>query len=263
MKTILLIGAAGVVLALLFTACAAAMPPGPMPEKVLPLTGGPYKIAAGGPVQVITIAENGANTAVLSGGANALNRIRFTVDEAAREIRVQMEFPGSWNFRGDVALTVGAPVDSIDISGSVSVDYRDATVSTFKLDASGSSKGNYSFTGDLKTLNVKTGGSGRDSFAFAKPLDSLEVRASGSSDFTFSGSVKQAEYNLGGSATIRAFDLAAQEVTVRSAGSCEIEQGFAPEGKLGGSMSGSGKIIHTGNPAVDVKTSGSVRISPR
>jgi len=238
MKRLLQILVPAALVALLLTAC--VVPPSPY-GQTLELLGGEYSLAAGS--VTIVIDENGQNTVSLAGSGSGMQHYRLSVDEARKEIRLNMA-------RGairmvdtrNIVLTVNAPVNSVRVSGSASVTYHDASVSSFSLQASGSCRGN---------------------FSFAQPLGRLDVRLSGSSNFTFAGAAEQVDYSASGSSRIHALGLTAQHVNLRMSGSGNVSQGFAAEGgTFSGSASGSSRIAYTGSPAISIRTSGSVRISP-
>jgi hypothetical protein len=227
----------------------------------------------GGALKQVVINENGLNTAVLQCNDKDLRALKLTVNEATKEIKLDMAtFLFCRSFEKDsVTLVVNAPVKALQMGGAAPVDYQSASVSAFNLNMSGSGKGDFAF-GSLDRLTANVSGSGHLTFAGkgaaraeytisgsgnfnaqglpAKALDAkisgsghvaqtmatgstTALRVSGSAAIALEGGAGQADYDVSGSAAIHAYGMEAKNVAVKLSGSVLLEQKFA---------SGAGKL---------------------
>jgi Protein of unknown function (DUF2807). len=109
---------------------------------------------------------------------------------------------------------------------------------------------------DYSSIDLSCSGSG--GFDATMKARELILRCSGSGEAYLQGAIDAADFDLSGSAAIRARDLAAREASVKMSGSGVVE--LRAKDKLSATVSGSGRITYWGDPKMDTRTSGSARI---
>jgi hypothetical protein len=156
----------------------------------------------------------------------------------------------------DGSLRIGTkPNTSIDTK-KITVYVTLSELNKAAVSGSGNIKSDDTFTSSGDFTAAVSGSGNCQIHINAKKLD---ARISGSGDIHISGSADNTTIAISGSGNYKGAGLETKDATVRISGSGGVET--AVSGQLEGSISGSGTVKYKGNPAVQVKTSGSGRVS--
>jgi Putative auto-transporter adhesin, head GIN domain len=182
----------------------------------------------------IELRQNSTFKVSIDGQKNIIDLVEMEVKDGTLKIRFKKGY--SMTYKKTLKIRVEAPSFAyLGMSGSGNVRAEGALTGE-KLDISISGSGDFDLM-QLKYADVKVG-------------------ISGSGDVDLGGSVERAELSISGSGDLKAKDLKAQSVRCRVSGSGDVSCFAAKE--LDASVSGSGDIRYSGNPAsVKKKVSGS------
>jgi hypothetical protein len=174
---------------------------------------------------------------VLEGDPEILNKIETEV--RGNKLLIKYEnFRWGWNQKIKAFVTLPA-VEGLSISGSGSIYVETPLKGT--------------------SLGLSISGSGKI-YAGAIAYEIMRCSISGSGDFVFegSGTVNNAELSISGSGSYKAPDLKSGKLQARISGSGSCDCYVTEE--LIATISGSGNIYYSGNPSIDLKSSGSGKI---
>lgn len=127
--------------------------------------------------------------------------------------------------------------------GSIRYTLTVTSLERIELDGSGSITGTGALTGDG---TVAVSGSGSTTLSGLR-LTGLTADLSGSGDLTLTGSATTASVTISGSGDFDGSGLATEQATVDVSGSGQARVDVS--GTLAATVSGSGDVIYTGNPA--------------
>lgn len=177
---------------------------------------------------------------VLEGDPDILSKVETEVRGNKLIIKYE-NFRWSWNQKIKAYVTLPS-VEGLSMSGSGNI-YIETPVKGTALRLSISGSGTI-YAGDIS-------------------YETMKCSISGSGDFVFegSGTVDNAELSVSGSGSYKAPDLKSGKLQARisGSGSCDC---YVTE-NLTASISGSGSIYYSGNPTIDVRSSGSGKVKSK
>lgn len=178
-----------------------------------------------------------AFSVVIEGDAGFLKKVITEV----RGTRLVIKTENSWNTGNNkIIVHVTMPsVEGLSLSGSGKIFVESPLKgSSLSLAISGSGK---IMAGDIsyEELSCAISGSGSFDFSGTGKVSDADLAISGSGDFTAPG-----------------LEITTLEVGVSGSGSCDVYV----TGKLEARISGSGDVLYSGNPRIDVSSSGSGKV---
>lgn len=149
---------------------------------------------------------------------------------------------------------------SIETMGSGDISMAGGTLTGDSFDVHTGGSGDISLSLEADSVKLSVNGSGDMNIAVkAQTLDAVGY---GSGDFTLSGTAQKLRASISGSGELAATRLDVQDADVNVTGSGDAYVNVS--GNLTGSVSGSGDIEYSGNPAnVNVSDTGSGRVRRR
>jgi hypothetical protein len=178
---------------------------------------------------------------VLEGDKSYLGEIETVVKNGRLIIRCQNNFRIFNNQHADVYITMPS-IKSLGVSGSGKASIEDAVkAETLGLNVSGSGK---IVVNDVSASELNCGISG-----------------SGDIILNGSGEVQKGDFSVSGSGSFKGDNvkIASLEVGISGSGSCSCNV----KDTLKASVSGSGNVWYSGNPRLDVRSSGSGHVRSR
>jgi hypothetical protein len=206
-----------------------------------------------GNVKIIQGEEEGL---MVSGEPGALDHVKIEVEGTELVIKLITWYDFLFIPRSaDYEIKI-KNLHAISISGSAALVCDELLTSEMKLSVSGSGKIDMDSL-EAARAQFSVSGSGRIE---VKSLVSNQIAlsSSGSGKFVLGGNAQSLEIRTSGTASVSAFDLAAQDVDVHISGAGNFE--VQAHNKLNVSVSGSGKVAYHGNPQVTQSISGSASI---
>lgn len=180
----------------------------------------------------------GPTSVKVSGDEDLLALVETRVEDGELEVGLKR---GTWNFRGDVHITISSPkVVAVEASGGGSVDAQATAQSRFQAEASGG--------GTVKVRGVDSG--------------KVEAEASGGGTVTLRGHADVLKAEASGGGEVHADELEVATLEVEASGGGTVEAG--PTKRVSGELSG-GSVVHLSRaPAErDVETSGGAEVRVR
>ncbi|QMU28637.1 head GIN domain-containing protein [Adhaeribacter radiodurans] len=127
-------------------------------------------------------------------------------------------------------------------------------VSSFYINGSGKIMGQNKLTASELSVAVNGSGTIQAELAATKVI----ARVMGSGDMELAGTTKQQSITIAGSGKVKSYNLAAEDVQVKVAGSGKTQ--VSASKTLDVDLSGSGTVFYRGNPTVNTKISGSGKV---
>jgi hypothetical protein len=209
------------------------------------------KVRVNGFCDVIYHASSQYST-VVSVDSNLLDYVEISTSNNTLKIRTK---DGSYSFTKFEVDVYCPQITEVSISGSGSFNCADKmVVPAFKFDVSGS--GDLKGTFECDNFSSHISGSG-DVNARVECKD-FSSHISGSGDVSVSGNSKNSTVHVSGSGNFNGKEFKTNNASLHINGSGDVY--ICVEDSIIADISGSGNITYSGNPKIDISTSGSGRI---
>ena len=212
-------------------------------------------IKGNGKIETKSFPQNNFNALSISGGWTADIRYSETFS---------MQIETDENIFSDLDISVAGTTLNIGFKSGYSISPTQCKVSItmpalIKLQTVGSLTAVISsFNMAKDSMSIDISGSGNIT-ARDITVNTLKVDVSGSADFSATGKAENMIADISGSGDIKTTDFETEKADISTSGSCSAKVWVTRH--LKADIRGSGSVRYKGNPAIEIKSSGSGRIS--